>query len=301
MITRRGVLKLFGVGVLGLIATAAYPFIEALARPRVTSYALTPRGWPAGLRLRAAVIADLHACEPWMDLRRIEQLCAQTQELGADVILLPGDYVSGMRLRTGQVANVDWATALGKLSAPLGVHAVLGNHDYWEDRDFQADHAVTPRALTALRDAGIPTYVNEAIRLEKDGRAFWLAGLGDQMGILPGGTHDGRRTWGLDDLDATLAAIPEGEPTLLLAHEPDIFAKVPARVSLTLSGHTHGGQISLLGWRPWAASLGSRRFPAGHYNVEGRELIVSRGLGCSVIPVRIGNWPEIVMLDLGSA
>lgn len=76
---------------------------------------------------------------------------------------------------------------------------------------------------------------------------------------------------------------------------------MPDRVSLTLSGHTHGGQISLLGWRPWAASLGSRRFPAGHYSVEGRELIVSRGLGCSVIPVRIGNWPEIVMLDLGTS
>ena len=120
------------------------------------------------------------------------------------------------------------------------------------------------------------------------------------MGILPGG-HDGRQTSGLDDLDGTLAQIPEGEPTLLLAHEPDIFPRVPGRVSLTLSGHTHGGQISLFGWRPWAASLGSRRFPAGHYNVEGRELIVSRGLGCSVIPVRIGNWPEIVLLDLGTA
>lgn len=300
MITRRGVLKLFGVGVLGLIATAAYPFVEALARPRVTSYALTPRGWPVGLKLRAAVIADLHASEPWMDLRRIEGLCAQTQDLGADIILLLGDYVSGMRLRTGSIADVDWATALGTLSAPLGVHAILGNHDYWEDRDFQLNNAATPRARTALIDAGIATYVNEAIRLEKDGHAFWLAGLGDQMGILPGGTHDGRHTSGLDDLDATLTAIPEGEPTLLLAHEPDIFPKVPDRVSLTLSGHTHGGQISLLGWRPWAASLGSRRFPAGHYNVDGRELIVSRGLGCSVIPVRIGNWPEIVMLDLGS-
>lgn len=300
MITRRGLLKLFGVGVLGLIATAAYPFIEALARPRVTTYALTPRGWPTGLKLRAAVIADLHACEPWMDLSRIEELCAQTQGLGADVILLLGDYVSGMRLRTGQVASVDWAAALGKLSAPLGVHAVLGNHDYWEDRDFQQDHSTPPRALTALRAAGIPTYVNEAIRLEKDGHGFWLAGLGDQMGILPGG-HDGRQTSGLDDLDGTLAQIPEGEPTLLLAHEPDIFPRVPGRVSLTLSGHTHGGQISLFGWRPWAASLGSRRFPAGHYNVEGRELVVSRGLGCSVIPVRIGNWPEIVLLDLGTA
>lgn len=301
MITRRGLLKLFGVGVLGLIATAAYPFIEALARPRVTNYALTPRGWPAGLKLRVAVLADLHACEPWMDLKRIEDLCAQTQDLGADVILLLGDYVSGMRLSTGAVPNADWASALGKLTAPLGVHAVLGNHDYWEDRDFQADHTSTPRALTALREAGIATYVNEAIRLEKDGRPFWLAGLGDQMGILPGGVHDNRTTSGLDDLDATLAQIPDSEPTLLLAHEPDIFRKVPDRVSLTLSGHTHGGQISLMGWRPWAASLGSRRFPAGHYNVDGRELIVSRGLGCSVIPVRIGNWPEIVVLDFGTA
>ncbi|RYE47922.1 MAG: metallophosphoesterase [Hyphomicrobiales bacterium] len=301
MIARRGVLKLFGVGVLGLIATAAYPFIEALARPRITTYALTPRGWPAGLKLRAAVIADLHACEPWMDLQRIEALCAQTQDLGVDIILLLGDYVSGMRLRTGQVANVEWASALGKLSAPLGVHAVLGNHDYWEDLAFQLDHSATPLARTALHDAGIATYVNQAIRLEKDGHGFWLAGLGDQMGILPGGAHDGRHTSGLDDLDGTLAQIPTGEPTLLLAHEPDIFPGVPDRVSLTLSGHTHGGQISLFGWRPWAASLGSRRFPAGHYTIEGRELIVSRGLGCSVIPVRIGNWPEIVVLDLGKA
>jgi predicted MPP superfamily phosphohydrolase len=299
MITRRGVLKLFGVGLLGVIATAAYPFIEALARPRVTSYALTPRGWPAGLKLRAAVIADLHACEPWMDLGRIEALCAQTQALDADIILLLGDYVSGMRLRTGEVADVDWATALGKLTAPLGVHAVLGNHDYWEDRAFQLDHSKTPLARTALREAGIATYANEVIRLEKDGYAFWLAGLGDQLGILR--APDGRRIVGLDDLEGTLAQIPDGEPTLLLAHEPDIFPRVPDHVSLTLSGHTHGGQISLLGWRPWAASLGSRRFPAGHYTVEGRELVVSRGLGCSVVPVRIGNWPEIVMLELGTA
>jgi predicted MPP superfamily phosphohydrolase len=299
MITRRGVLKLFGVGLLGVIATAAYPFIEALARPRVTSYALTPRGWPAGLKLRAAVIADLHACEPWMDLGRIEAICAQTQALDADIILLLGDYVSGMRLRTGEVADVDWATALGKLTAPLGVHAVLGNHDYWEDRAFQLDQSKTPLARTALREAGIATYVNEVVRLQKDGHAFWLAGLGDQLGILR--APDGRPIVGLDDLEGTLAQIPEGEPALLLAHEPDIFPRVPDHISLTLSGHTHGGQISLLGWRPWAASLGSRRFPAGHYTVEGRELVVSRGLGCSVVPVRIGNWPEIVMLELGTA
>lgn len=63
--------------------------------------------------------------------------------------------------------------------------------------------------------------------------------------------------------------------------------------------HTHGGQISIFGWRPWAASAGSRHYPAGYYNIDGRELIVSRGLGCSVVPVRFGNWPEIVLLELG--
>ncbi|MDB5997077.1 MAG: ykuE, partial [Pseudomonas sp.] len=90
-------------------------------------------------------------------------------------------------------------------------------------------------------------------------------------------------------------------PVLLLAHEPDIFPKVPDRVSLTLCGHTHGGQISIFGWRPWAASRGSRRHPAGYYNVDGHELIVSRGLGCSVVPVRFGNWPEIVLIELGAS
>lgn len=294
-------LKLFGAGLLGLFAAAAYPFIEALGRPRIANYAPEICGWPPGLRLRVAVIADIHACEPWMSQRRIEGICAQTQELGADIILLLGDYVSGMKLVTDQVHTSQWAPALGRLSAPLGVHAILGNHDYWEDRAFQKDPSTTPATLLALREAGIATYVNEAIRLEKDGHAFWLAGLGDQLGLLPGRAFGRKRMAGLDNLDATLAAITDDAPVVLMAHEPDIFPSVPERVSLTLSGHTHGGQISLFGWRPWAASIGSRRFPAGSFNVDGRQLIVSRGLGCSVVPVRFGSWPEIVLLDLGAA
>lgn len=301
MVTRRQLLKYFGVGLLGLVATAAYPFAEALARPRITHYPLTPRGWPPGLQLKVAVVADIHACEPWMDLKRIEDVCSQTQELGADIILLLGDYVSGMRLSTGGVPTAEWAPILGRLAAPLGVHAVLGNHDYWEDRAFQKDPSTTPLVLAALRQVGISTYVNEAVRLEKDGHAFWLAGLGDQMGILPGGVHDGRHTSGLDDLDTTLAAVTDDAPVMLMAHEPDIFRTGSERVCLTLSGHTHGGQIDIFGWRPWAASLGSRRYPAGYYNVDGRELIVSRGLGCSVVPIRFGSWPEILLLQLGTA
>jgi predicted MPP superfamily phosphohydrolase len=85
---------------------------------------------------------------------------------------------------------------------------------------------------------------------------------------------------------------------ILMAHEPDIFPQVTKRVSLTLSGHTHGGQVDVFGWRPVAASLGSRRYPAGHFREYGRDLIVSRGLGCTGLPIRFGAWPEILEIDL---
>lgn len=300
MITRRGLLKLFGASVLGLVATVAYPFTEVMARPRITRYALTPRGWTSGLSLRVAVIADIHACEPWMSVKRIEAICSQAMELRPDLILLLGDYRTGLNYITEQVHPSDWAAALNILQAPLGVHAILGNHDYWEDPAYQQDPSATPVALQALRNAGIATYVNETVRLEKDGQGFWLAGLGDQMALLPGKAYGREGLQGIQDLAATLSTIDDDAPVLLMAHEPDIFPQVDDRVSLTLSGHTHGGQINLFGWRPASASNASRRFPAGYFNVEGRELIVSRGLGCSILPVRIGSRPEILLLELGA-
>ncbi|KGF68401.1 metallophosphoesterase [Hoeflea sp. BAL378] len=299
MITRRGLLKLLGAGFLTLVATAAYPFAEVFGKPRITTYALTPPGWPAGLKLRAAVIADIHACEPWMTVSRIEAICRQAMDLEPDIILLLGDYVSGTKLVTGTVDSSEWSAALGALRAPLGVHAILGNHDYWHDLTFQRDQTAVPFVVDALQGSGIATYVNQAVRIEKGGHGFWLAGLGDQLALLPGAAHGRGSMRGIDDLDAALAGIPDGEAVVLMAHEPDIFPPVDPRVSLTLCGHTHGGQLNLFGWRPFSASRGSARFPAGHFAVDGRELIVSRGLGCSVLPLRIGAYPEILLLDLG--
>lgn len=302
MITRRRALKLVGARLLADLAFALYPFLEVFGRPRVTRYAFIPRGWTPDLDLRVAVIADLHANEPWMNSARIAAICADVQALGDDVILLLGDYVTGMSRASDDIPAADWAAALSRLSAPLGVHAILGNHDYWENSGFQRGEASEPLASAALRQVGIPVYRNQAIRLKKDGHAFWLAGLDDQLALLPGSRYGRARMTGLDDINATLAQVTDEAPILLMAHEPDAFAfgGVPDRVSLTLSGHTHGGQINLFGWRPWAASKGSRRHPAGYYSVDGRELIVSRGLGCSVVPLRVGNWPEIVLLELGT-
>lgn len=258
---RRRFTQLLVAGVVTLVAGIAYPFLEVLGRPRVTRYQLTPEGWPTGLKLRVALLADFHAAAPWMDLQRIESICAQTQELDADLILLLGDYVAGTRLILEHVPDVYWAAALGGLSAPLGVHAILGNHDHWEDEDYQAEPTRMTKAQAALEAAGIPVYVNAAKRIEKDGHAFWLAGLGDQLALLRNRAAGRAHVEGIDDMEATLREVTDNAPVILMAHEPDVFMAPDPRVALTLSGHTHGGQVSILGWRPQAASGDRVVFP----------------------------------------
>nr|WP_245265783.1 hypothetical protein [Mesorhizobium sp. LNJC394B00] len=137
------------------------------------------------------------------------------------------------------------------------------------------------------------------MRLEKNGYGFWIAGLADQLALLPNKAAGRDRFEGLDDLDGTLAKIIDQAPVILLAHEPDIFPKVPGRVSLTLSGHTHGGQVRLFGYSPVVPSRFGNRFAYGHVVENDRNLIVSGGLGFSIAPVRFGMRPEILQIDLG--
>src|SRR6185436_2359154 len=113
-------------------------------------------------------------------------------------------------------------------------------------------HAGTgaPVSRRALEAVGIPVYHNDAVRLRKAGQGFWLAGLGDQLAYLPSRHAHPNRRIGVDDLAGTLAKVTDDAPLILLAHEPDIAVRVPERVSLMLSGHTHGGQVRLFGWSP---------------------------------------------------
>jgi predicted MPP superfamily phosphohydrolase len=131
------------------------------------------------------------------------------------------------------------------------------------------------------------------VRLAKDGKTFWLAGLGDQLAFDPTFRRVLGRRRGVDDLPGTLAKVPDGDPVVLLAHEPDVMVRVPDRVALVLSGHTHGGQVRLFGWSPVVPSRYGNRFAYGHVR-EQCDLIVSGGLGCSIMPVRLGMPPEIV-------
>ncbi len=300
MISRRGLLKLMGSSFVGLMALGGYALAyEPLARLTVSRYALSPPGWPPGLTLRLVALADLHACEPWMSAARIASICSFANELGGDITLLLGDYVSGMNLVTRYVHSSEWSKALATLKAPLGVHAIMGNHDWWEDRTAQTNGGGDTFVHRALAEVGIPVYSNRANRLEKDGHGFWLAGLEDQLALLPGRKWGRSQMQGLDDLGGTLAQVSDDAPVILLAHEPDIFPRVPERVSLTLSGHTHGGQIRLFGYSPVVPSRYGDRYAYGHIVENGRNIIVSGGLGCSIAPIRFGVPPEILVIDLG--
>ena len=300
MITRRGFLKFVGGSLLSAASLGAYAVgIEPMLLTHVKRYALTPPHWPAGLKLRIVALADIHACRPWMTPERIATLAERANALQPDLIVLLGDYISGMPLVTDQVEAREWASALSGLKAPLGVKAILGNHDWWHDPVAQRAGAGPTVARRALEGVGLTVLENDALRLEKDGFGFWLAGLADQLALLPG---EGREELeGLDDLDGTLAKVPGDEPVILLAHEPDIFPRVPWRVSLTLSGHTHGGQVRLFGYSPVVPSRFGNRYAYGHVVEHDRNLIVSGGLGFSIMPVRFGMRPEILQIDLGSA
>jgi len=291
MISRRSFLRLFGGALAAGAGLFSYAFaIEPRYRLVIKAYRFTPPGFPKRERpLRIAALADLHACDPWMPLSRIEEIVRVTNALKPDVIVLLGDYVSAIhRFRTKPVAIGDWAAALANLDAPLGTFAVLGNHDWWEDPEG---------VRQGLVRNGIPVLENEARQLKMpDGSAFWLAGLGDQL--ARGNPRKGYQ--GVDDLPKTMRAITDEAPVVLLAHEPDIFPEVPSRVAVTLCGHTHGGQVRFpfIG-APVVPSRFGQRYAYGHIVESGRHLVVSGGLGCTFLPVRFGSPPEIVLVELG--
>jgi hypothetical protein len=262
----------------------------------LTSYAVTPPRWPAGFSLKIAVIADIHACEPWMPVARIRNICELANSLQPDVTVILGDFNAGHNFVTAAVFPDQWAEALSILEAPLGVYAILGNHDWWHGPlpRMRSDGAVSIRK--ALHGIDIPVLENNAQRLVKGNQPFWVAGLGDQLGHRISRGH----FEGLDNLAGTLAQVGDDAPVILLAHEPFIFESVPSRVALTLCGHTHGGQVNLpiIG-----APFGDARFGEGHvygHVVEqNRHMIISGGLGTSIAPVRLGRPPEVVEVVLG--
>ena len=286
-VTRRSLLA-GAAGLIGLSAAGTAGYAAAIEPQQlvVTPYTLKPRGWPAGRKLTITVIADLHAGGPDMPLPNVQRIVDTANALKSDVIVMLGDYIARYRFAVERIPDPVWAAELARLRAPLGVWAILGNHDWWYD---------LAGVRNALAEVRIPLLENQAVLLGPEGERVWVAGIGDQIAYRIG--HG--RFRGVDDLPGTLAQVTTDDPVILLAHEPDIFPRVPSRVALTFAGHTHGGQIRVpLIWPAFVPSRYGKRYAYGHVIERERHLIVSGGLGTSIIPARFGVPPEIVHVTL---
>jgi predicted MPP superfamily phosphohydrolase len=218
---------------------------------------------------RIAHLSDIHHSR-FTDLDHISRAVTITNELEPDLTLLTGDYVSH---NTDYIAPV--ADALGRLKSRFGTFACLGTHDHWTDADLVTD---------LLRGEGITVFVNEGLRFETRDGSFWLAGVDDYMA-------------GKTDVRAALHGSFPDEIKLLLAHNPVIFRQsVRAGVDLTLSGHTHGGQIKMRD--PEKRTIPRRRLSSGLHRRKDSQIYITRGIGTVVIPVRYQCPPEISVLEL---
>jgi predicted MPP superfamily phosphohydrolase len=244
----------------------------------VRDVALDLPRWPPALNgLRVAVLSDLHGGVPYAGAGAIARWVDTANAQAPDLVLLGGDYVDANVLWRRRLAPAAVAAELGRLRAPLGVFAVLGNHD-WKRGG--------PDVWAALEAVGIAVLENDA---REAGGRLWVAGLADVR-------------LGHPDIPRALAHVPGGAPVLLIAHDPDVFPLVPDRVALTVSGHTHGGQIAIpLLRRPAIPSRHGERYARGHVVEGGRHLFVSSGLGTSGVPVRAFAPPEVVVLELRAA
>lgn len=247
----------------------------------------------AGLRepLRIAFLTDLHY-GLYMKEGSVQRWVNVTQAERPDLILLGGDFID---LKAG-VTPEPLLEQLSQLSAPLGVYGVWGNHDYgsfgsyhsrWrgeKSSNWQANREAMTRHM---QSAGVTILRNEAAQPRPD---LHLMGTDDLW-------------WGdKPDIQALMAGA-EGKASLLLTHNPDILPSLPLHVGLTLAGHTHGGQIRLpiVGALTLPSIYGSRFDMGWKSGAFDSPAYISRGLGCSALPLRMLCPPEITMLTLTPA
>src|SRR5262245_6026661 len=235
---------------------------------------ITLPAWKAEFRdLRVTVFSDLHVGPPHITLTRLRSIVEEANATEADLILMPGDFVQtplGWRMAEPE----EIAAELKRLRAKAGVFAVLGNHDWWYD---------STRVRRALEKEGVRVLDDQAIKIERQGKTFWLVGFSDKWAGHP-------------NIEETVKQITDDAPVIAFTHNPGIFPAIPPRIKLMIAGHTHGGQI----WLPFIGRpvISDEPYPIGHFIEGGKHLFVTTGIGTSICPVRLGVPPEISLLTI---
>jgi hypothetical protein len=264
------------------------PLFAWRSRPILRSYALRAQKWRAA-PLRLVVLSDLHVIAPWSSLALLRSTIAQINALRPDLIVLPGDFITHDSFGLPSTPIEQIAPVLAGLQAPLRVFCTLGNHDWADCKTTQVGGAATSHVAEVLEANGLPVLSNRAVQV----RDFTLVGFDSAQG-------EGRPHSPVDRSHPAraFADVPKDASVLLLAHEPDTFAQVDPRVALQISGHTHAGQLNLLGWRPLTPSRFGGRYAAGHVSENQAHLVVNGGWGFTAVPLRIGAAPEFTLINL---
>lgn len=281
----------FGVGraagtwsvavVAALLAIASIVGYVGVRRLEIKYFEVRLPRLPSALRnVRIAQISDVHV-GPHTSRRHLARIVDAVRESGPDLVVYTGDQVDDF------ARDVEYfVAAFGSVTAPLGQFAIIGNHDV-----FAGWEAVR----TGLTDAGVTVLVNEAVPIERHDARIWLAGTGDPAGNA---WDRGGASKAAPDIDRTLRDIPTGEPTIALAHNPALWPDLARRgVDLTLSGHTHYGQLAIRRWG-WSIASAFLDLPMGTHRQDGSLLYISPGANYWGVPFRIGTPPEVTIVTL---
>ncbi|NLV71794.1 MAG: metallophosphoesterase [Actinobacteria bacterium] len=262
-----------------IVAVLAYGYAETYWI-QVKEYTLADPDVPAAFDgTRIALLADIHHGQ-FLSQDRVASLVERVNALEPDLIVLGGDYVYG---------DIDYADScfaeLRHLRAPLGCFAVLGNHDYG---DYKRAAGGPAPVIRAIDEAGITLLREDALWIESGGQRIRLGGVSDYQVDRP-------------RIDPVLEGTSEDDLVLLISHNPDFAEELPAdAVDLVLAGHTHGGQVTVLGlWAPYIPSEYGQKYRTGMVVTEKTTVIISNGIGTSTVPpIRLLARPEIVVITL---
>jgi len=221
--------------------------------------------------IRAVLAGDFHI-KPYQE-NRLKYVVKKINAQNPDIIFLIGDYVN-MHEDETSFPVLKIAERLSELKPSNKIFTVLGNHDYYMNGK---------KVRKAFVKNGITVLENQSRYVRVKDRLICVAGIEDL-------------TTGFPNLNKALRY--SLSPTILLSHQPDIFYQVPEKVNLILAGHTHGGQVNIPFYGAvFVPSQYGKRFDKGFFRENGRKMIVTKGIGTSIIPVRFNCFPEIVVID----